>query len=139
LEPLDIDMSNVVDMFDNASKKLKRPKVTFERFRLERNNDGSISARGYETYFGVISVDGKFYPTQDITEEITEDIKNLSEDPVRFACEYGKATGRCCFCMLPLKEERSLGVGYGPICARNYKMPWGKKKATTVDILAEST
>ena len=65
-------------MFDNASKKLKKPKVTCHRFRIERDNDGSVAARSCQTYCGTVSVDGKFYPTRDASEEVIEDIRKLS-------------------------------------------------------------
>lgn len=135
LPPLDTDMTKVLEMFDNAAKRLKNPKVTFHRFKLERDNDGTVAAKTDTAYCGTVALDARFYPTRDSTDEILDDIRRLAVDPVGFACEYGKATGRCCFCTLPLKEERSLGVGYGPICARNYRMPWGKKKATTPEIV----
>lgn len=133
--PLDIDMSRVVNMFENASKRLKRPRVTFERFRLERDASGDIACEGAQGPLGKICKDGLFYPVSDIPGAIADDLERLSDDPVGFACEYGKASGRCCFCSLPLKEPRSLGVGYGKVCAGNYAMPWGNNRATTPDIL----
>lgn len=39
---------------------------------------------------------------------------------------YGLEMGYCSFCNRPLSDERSIQVGYGPQCARNSRLPWGK-------------
>jgi hypothetical protein len=37
----------------------------------------------------------------------------------------GHATSTCSFCQRLLSDERSLAMGYGPICAQNFGLPWG--------------
>jgi len=49
------------------------------------------------------------------------------------AREHGKTTGNCCFCGIELTDPRSLAAGYGPICAGNYNLPWGKVDMDTSD------
>jgi len=42
--------------------------------------------------------------------------------------DIGKATSTCQFCMRPLTDGadgHSIDRGYGPVCARNYGLPWG--------------
>jgi hypothetical protein len=56
-------------------------------------------------------------------------LTKLAKDPVGFAGSYGAATGRCCFCNKPLKTEESTAVGYGPVCADRFGLPWGKGAA----------
>jgi len=34
-------------------------------------------------------------------------------------------TGNCCFCRRELTDKRSTEVGYGPICADHFSLPWG--------------
>ena len=41
------------------------------------------------------------------------------------AAAWGHAHDRCVFCSLGLTDERSVAVGYGPVCAGNYGLPWG--------------
>jgi Family of unknown function (DUF6011) len=50
-------------------------------------------------------------------------------DPAGQATVYGKATGQCCFCGQELTDPRSVAMGYGPICAEHFGLPWGEKKA----------
>jgi hypothetical protein len=44
------------------------------------------------------------------------------------AAAFGKITGTCIACGLTLSDDgknKSLEVGYGPICAKRYGWPWG--------------
>lgn len=46
------------------------------------------------------------------------------------AAAYGKSTEHCVFCGRGLSDDRtgcSLEVGYGPVCADKYGLPWGSK------------
>jgi hypothetical protein len=42
------------------------------------------------------------------------------------AARFGAVTGSCIFCMRTLTDERSIKVGYGPICAGHNGLPWGE-------------
>lgn len=55
-------------------------------------------------------------------------IRELTADMVvspEQAAKFGKLYGICCFCSRTLTDERSIGVGYGPVCAEHYGLPWG--------------
>lgn len=44
------------------------------------------------------------------------------------AASFGHEHDRCVFCFLPLSDDgpdRSVHVGYGPVCAKKYHLPWG--------------
>lgn len=44
------------------------------------------------------------------------------------AASFGHEHDRCVFCFLPLSDDgpdRSVHVGYGPVCAKKYGLPWG--------------
>lgn len=44
------------------------------------------------------------------------------------AAEYGHQHDRCVFCHIHLTDDgadRSVEVGYGPVCAKKYGLPWG--------------
>lgn len=52
-----------------------------------------------------------------------------SEELRQYAAGHGHSTGQCVFCMLPLTDDgegKSVQVGYGQKCAKNYGLPWGK-------------
>jgi hypothetical protein len=42
------------------------------------------------------------------------------------AAAFGRATGCCVFCARELTDDRSVEVGYGPVCAANNELPWGE-------------
>ena len=80
---------------------------------------------GNNTWFGRILTDGTFQPSRDCTPEVIEALKAVAVDPVAAARLYGKEIKHCCFCGLTLTDPRSTFVGYGPICADKWGMPWG--------------
>lgn len=41
------------------------------------------------------------------------------------AAAFGQLYGTCIFCWKDLTDERSIEVGYGPVCAENRGLPWG--------------
>ena len=55
----------------------------------------------------------------------------LTEDQAR---AFGKQHGFCCACARDLDDDRSLAVGYGPVCASNYGWFYPTAKQA-VDIL----
>lgn len=54
-----------------------------------------------------------------------------SEELRQKAAKHGRDHGNCIFCNLDLTDPNSDpakgGVGYGPICAKKYGLPWGGK------------
>lgn len=132
----------VYDLLEYAKQHLKYPKI---RFMRNGQNVAVFLAGPRSRYYGkVLVTDGErfgmneFYgaidvagnwelPRKAVPPEVVRIISELAEDPAGMASEYGRLTGNCCFCHMPLKDERSTGVGYGPTCAKNYGLPWGGK------------
>lgn len=52
---------------------------------------------------------------------LTADMKVTAEQ----AAQFGALTGACVFCSRRLTDERSVTVGYGPVCADKAGLPWG--------------
>jgi hypothetical protein len=55
-------------------------------------------------------------------------IRRLREDTLTTAAQaaaFGKLVGRCCFCSHAIDTPESTAVGYGPVCATKYDLPWG--------------
>lgn len=83
--------------------------------------------RGH-AYLGIFR-DNHYEPTPAATAEdvtrVREILRGLAADPVGYSAHVGRTTGRCCFCYRELTDQRSTSVGYGPICADRYSLPWG--------------
>ena len=45
------------------------------------------------------------------------------------ASAFGGLTGTCVFCSRRLTDERSIAVGYGPVCAEREGLPWGEESS----------
>lgn len=127
----------IVQMFAYAREAgLKRIKI---KFRLSHGLNMSIGPSrkgGYYVYserggtYGIIDDNGALklklrnYLGGD-RDELKNYLDQFEADPPGFASKMGKLMGACCFCSLTLSDERSLSVGYGPICAKHWKLPWG--------------
>lgn len=98
---------------------------------------GSIqvkAAGGFDAmWFGRINEDGTLTKGRD-WQFVDEAFKAWAADPAAAATAYGKATGCCSFCSKALTDGRSVAMGYGPVCADNYGLPWGDKVAAEVEV-----
>lgn len=134
------DMTAILTLFGNAAKHLKRPRV---RLQLADGSPLLLALAGANSkykgqvmvtdggpyresqWFGVIGLDGAWKPGKVESPAVLEMVKKFAADPVGVAVAYGKATSACCFCAKALTDERSVTVGYGPICADHFGLPWG--------------
>lgn len=134
-------LTGITGCFATAGKALKHPRLRFELesgvtvvckvagTRSRYAGDIHVTddkEYGRNAYFGRIGKDGRFYPGRDATDEIVAFLKRFAADPAGMAIEYGKRTGRCCFCGRELKHGE---LGYGPQCAKNWGLPWTEKMA----------
>lgn len=131
-----LDFTNLRDFFDQAATKLATPKVAFAGLRLNRSGDRSKSpgivhvtnGRGWDDpsreWYGSIKRDGSFLPTRSCPDDVRDFLVEFNADPVAVAASHGKNSGNCCFCVKELTQERSRSVGYGPVCAKSYQLPW---------------
>jgi hypothetical protein len=135
-----LDFAPMIRIFRHAAEHLKYPKV-----RLQTPNGtviilslagprsrhaGGIYVKGEGTYpdapyYGCIASDGSHAISN---PQVLTLLQRFSADPAGVASEYGRLHGRCCFCNLPLNDERSTAVGYGPVCADHYNLPWGTER-----------
>jgi Family of unknown function (DUF6011) len=88
---------------------------------------------GENSYYGRIERNGAWIPGRDSSPAIVALLDALAANPAEVASAYGKLTGNCCFCSTPLKDARSTAVGYGPICAEHFGLPWGSPFSSSVD------
>lgn len=136
----------LVSLLTRAGENLKKPKVTFMNDFSELQislapatgrNPGAIYLKAnLGDYVGKVSSRGSLQLLRSLDEatnaQYTQLIDDLNADPVNAAINYGAKTGRCCFCHLPLKDERSTAHGYGPTCAKNWGLPWSTKTGRVV-------
>lgn len=135
-----VDFKPIQDLFDTASQRLKRVKiktqdatgqaVVFNRAGPNSKYAGQIMITdgqpfGQNKFFGRIDTTGEFFATRAATQQVCEAVEEFSNDPAGAAGRYGRLTGGCSFCNHGLKDDRSLAVGYGPVCARNFGLKWG--------------
>lgn len=136
-----VNIGGVFSLFEQAiANKLKYPKIRLQtrtgspvvlaRAGVKSKYTGQVlitdgAPFGSNIYFGRVGMDGVFYPSQVQSPAVIELLERLSADPVAVASEYGRLTGHCCFCELPLKDARSTAVGYGPVCAEKFGLAWG--------------
>lgn len=133
-------LTGLVALIEKAHEKLKYPKITVEiegiKFQISRAGDkakfpGSLNITdggryGSNVWYGRIHKDGKLEASHSMTGDIRKRLDHLNSDPAKFAAVYGQLTGSCCFCNSPLSTDESTTVGYGPVCAKNWGLPWTK-------------
>lgn len=146
------DMSGIMTLFDTARSKLKHPKIVLSwgdagrarNMRLSIAGErarvpGSVNVTDHENgdWYGRIHVDGRFEASQRVETpyELVDELREFAARPAEAAAEHAGIMGCCCFCNTPIKDARSLGVGYGPTCAKNWGLPWGRAAANAGDDL----
>jgi len=127
---------------------LRRPAIRYPSLTLTApaptsrwNGTETVFVRVGQTYAGRFT-DGAFHQSAEAPSNITELLTETMADPLAFAVRVGQRTGRCCFCARELTDGRSVSVGYGPVCAGHYGLPWGERAVATraadgPDVLAE--
>lgn len=146
------NLSGVIALFAKAREHLDFPKIVlvvddghrgFTELKLSVAGDkarfpGTVNVAdnlpfGQARFFGRINLDGSFEPSRHVEGELQGRIVALLQafaaNPAEVAAAHGKLTGNCCFCHRQLTDERSTAIGYGPVCADNYGLPWGAKAA----------
>lgn len=61
-------------------------------------------------------------------------LHEMAAHPRETVILHGKKYKSCCFCGISLTDPRSIVMGYGPICAENYGLPWGEETLPPVDM-----
>jgi hypothetical protein len=89
--------------------------------------------------FGRIDPEGTFHAIGQPDPDVLATLAVFHDDPAGFAARCGRLSGRCCFCHQGLTDARSLAMGYGPICAKRYQLPYGVERGTLEAITKEIT
>lgn len=94
---------------------------------------------GSNKFFGRIDSAGSLNASASMTAPVRELVDALAADPAKVASIYGRKTGSCCFCGRGLEDGRSVAVGYGPVCAEKFGLPWGEERAEPVLVTLEES
>jgi hypothetical protein len=95
------------------------------RFPDSINITGPDKVDGRRPWYGRIHKNGAA-ELKNAPDGTVEVLRIFNKDPVAYATDYGRKTGYCCFCGHILETAESISVGYGPICAEKYGLPWGE-------------
>jgi hypothetical protein len=143
------DLSRIVAMFARAASRLRFPAIVLDGFRVSiagarAAQPGSLTVTGLDPvfnsyrgreerpWFGRVSTGGEFQPGRNAPDGLGEKLRRFAADPAGEAAAHGRLTGRCCFCNHRLGEgedRRSVEIGYGPVCADRFGLPWGTAAA----------
>lgn len=147
-----LSFERIIAMFAKAAETLKHPAVVigFEagtlRLALAGGRSkfpGSInvtSEGGYaeRAWYGRVHRDGRWEPSgRGAPEWVTEALVKFNENPAEMARLQGQRYGACCFCRRELTTKESLAVGYGPVCAEKFGLPWGDVPADEPELAVE--
>lgn len=134
--------ASLVAWFKEA--KVKHPAVTIQtahgpvRLKLcgaKSKKPGALAVTdggpyGANQFYGYVHPSGVFSSSSGVPVHVGQVLKGLATDPIGYVAEHGKKSGACVFCGKSLTDDtsgKSLEVGYGPTCAKNYGLPFGKK------------
>ena len=141
----------LVAMLQRAAKTLKNPRVkvvfpainAVPELTLQLSVAGPRAAQpgslnvtdggpyGANQWFGRIRTDGTFEPSRrGCPSSVVPALTLWAAAPVEVARAHGRRTANCCFCRRHLETRESLAVGYGPVCADHFGLPWGSAVAT---------
>jgi hypothetical protein len=108
--------------------------VTIARAGADGRHPGSFYVRGLtgfgetgSVYAGRISPEGHFFPSRDCDTSVLALLDEFEQGPADYALAYGQRSGRCFACDAKLDDPISIGIGVGPVCAKHYRIPWGKR------------
>lgn len=79
-------------------------------------------------YLGAIRNDtDAFGPSELLKKDpkLLQTVIDLIKNPQEVLQTAGRKHSFCCFCGTQITSKDSLAVGYGPICAENFGLPWG--------------
>lgn len=144
--PASVDLSPLAAFLKAAETNLKWPKLHFEvdgdelvlRLKGQKSNrPGAVDIVSREKvwnkrfeaemprWFGRIETDGALVAGGLMTPAIVDVLNMFAADPADAAVKYARKTGNCSFCGRFLETKASVSVGYGPVCAEKYGLPWG--------------
>lgn len=137
LRPAVVNLKKVVAvMYVAKINGLKRPVVRISHneriFKLNiatdrSRNPGAINViDGMNTWIGLIEKSGDVKIIRGDKVAALDALQFFADSPEEAALNYARETGACSFCGRELTRDVSIKMGYGPICAEKYCLPYGE-------------
>lgn len=139
-EVVTVNVTGIYSLMQTAASRLKYPKIRMMTEAGEKLVISIAGARsryngqlmltdggpfGANVFYGRVDTDGNVVQSRDMTATVLKLLREFSDNPAGVAGSIGKRTGACCFCARELETTESLAVGYGPVCADKFSLPWG--------------
>ncbi len=127
--------SRATIVFKTAHGITFRLSVAGERAQQPGSINVTDAGTSFESrvWYGRIGTDGSWQPSRKVQASeqgaVEAALAAFNADPAAAAAQYGHDVGSCCFCRRELTDERSVSVGYGPICADRFGLEWGSVPA----------
>ncbi len=103
---------------------------TYYRIHVAQQSGRPYAARADICGAAQWAEDGKLVSSADIRWEYDRGMIFKLSEATRATAEeaaaFGHLVGRCCFCSHEIDTPESTAVGYGPVCAAKYELPWGE-------------
>lgn len=112
----DLDLSNLPDGRYAVPGGVSRLKVLVKRPKADSKWHGWIFVSDAAEY-GNRQKYGNQRPGHYYHGKIVDQLKVIAADPAAATIAYGKITGHCGVCGLPLENPDSVKRGIGPVCA----------------------
>lgn len=109
------------------------PAITF----YYNNNHACIQAKVGGKLIATIRANGQEDVRWPIKEVYIPMLEQIEKDPIAAATLSGKLTSCCSFCSKQLTDERSVVLGYGPVCAEHWGLPWDAKRTGSTTVTEE--
>jgi hypothetical protein len=93
---------------------------------------GSIQVVVRGTWIGRVEPDGTVVGRLANDTPVIDTLTTIAADPAAAAKAYGALTCSCSFCGRGLTDEGSIEVGYGPVCADKWGLPWKRGGAAAL-------
>ncbi len=141
--------SKLFELFDKARQSLKYPSLTIPdgenkaQIKLGIGNDpntiwvsnGYARSNPYNKLYGKFIRGYTLFYNYKAPNHIDLVLTELCKDPIKYSIIHGQQYKHCCFCNTELTSKASLFVGYGPICAEKWGLPWGEIKDESLENL----
>ena len=134
-------MEGLYNLFNTAKATLQYPKIHLlvagKPVMVYLGKDGIVKVTdgkpyGQNKYFGKVFTDGAWVKGKDADTDVEHLLKCMSLNPAATAKEFGKLSGRCCFCNKKLTDEHSTAAGFGETCSKKWNLHTQWKQATSL-------
>ena len=131
-------------LYSKQVASLAYPKITYQLSATApaitfyyNNNHACIQAKVGGKLIATIRANGQEDMRWPIKEVYLPMLEQIEKDPIAAATLSGKLTSCCSFCSKQLTDERSVVLGYGPVCAEHWGLPWDVKRTGSTTVTEE--